>query len=261
MRNIAIVTGASSGVGAEFVRQLGEGRGGRLDEIWLVARNQERLDAVASSCATPCRTFALDLCDQACFDVIGDALRADDDLDVRWLVNSAGFGKFGDFGDIGEVANANMVRLNCLAVVQMCYQALLRMHSGSRIVNLASAAAFVPQPRLSVYAASKSFVLSLSRSLDHELREVGIHVTAVCPKFMDTAFLDRPGDRASVADKTWTGFERPSDVVSHAIDDAIRGRALCIPSPDMRLAYVACRLLPDVLVMDLQQAIGRHLSR
>ena len=75
MRDIAIVTGASSGVGAEFVRQLGEGRGGRLDEIWLVARNQERLDAVASSCATPCRTFALDLCDQACFDVIGDALR------------------------------------------------------------------------------------------------------------------------------------------------------------------------------------------
>lgn len=260
MRNVAIVTGASSGAGREFVRQLDSGAGGPLAEIWIVARRQDRLEDLAHECVTPTRVFALDLCDPASFDAIDAALGEDAAINVQWLINSAGFGKFGDFGSIGERGNVGMVRLNCLAVVEMCYRCLLHMHSGSRIVNMASVAALVPQPQLTVYSASKRFVLDFSRALDAELGDVGIHVTAVCPKFMDTEFLSKPGNAEAVGHMTWIGFENPTHMVSTALAAAIRGRAVCIPSPDMKVVHVLTKLLPTRLVMDAETFVGNWVT-
>lgn len=252
MTDVAIVTGASSGVGREFVRQLDLGKGGPLDEIWLIARSADRLEQIAEETVTNCRVFALDLTKDSSFLSVRDALEADDSIRVQWLVNSAGYGKFGRLDEISPQDNADMVRLNCIAVVEMCYHALPRMVPGSRIVNMSSIAGIAPQPELSVYSASKRFVLDFSRTLDHELSPVGIHVTAVCPKFMDTGFLDRPGNPESVRRMTSIGFERPVDVVRKALRAAVLGRATCVPSPDMKVVHVACKVLPSKLVLTLQ---------
>lgn len=256
MRNIAIVTGASSGVGREFVHQLDRGAGGPLDEIWVVARRQDRLDQLVAACGTTVRTFALDLTKASSFDVIEGALAESDDANVAWLVNSAGFGKFGSVQEIGSRGNGDMIRLNCLALVEMCYRTLPHMHAGSRIVNMASIAALVPQPGLSVYAASKSFVLSFSRALDEELGGVGIHVTAVCPKFMNTEFLKTAGNAAVAARMTFIGFEEPRQVVRKALMAGVRGDQVCVPAWDMKVLHVLTKVLPSRFVMAGEQWVG-----
>ncbi len=256
MKNLAIVTGASSGTGALFAQALDKGMGGPLDEIWLVARREDRLNDLASTLNHTTRVLALDLTEEYSFDLIEKALADDEEIvNVQWLINSAGFGKFGDFSQIGEELNVDMVRLNCLAQVQMCYHCLRYMHAGSRIINMASVAAFLPQPYVSVYAASKRFTLDFTRSLDFELHDVGIYATAVCPKFMHTEFLADPGDPEKVANLLAVGFEDPARVVRKAIAASLAGKNTCITSPDMVLAHGLCKVLPVNWSMKAQRKL------
>ena len=249
MRSIAIVTGASSGLGAEIVRRLRAGEFGPLDEVWAVSRRAEKTDPLV-------RPFALDLTDPASFDVLEAALAETPDARVVLLVNNAGFGTFGDFAGMPATDNANMVRLLMLAPVELTYRALPYMAAGSRILNVASVAAFMPQPGLATYSAAKRFVLDLSRALDAELGPVGIHVTALCPKFMRTGFLDHAGaDDVAARMADLTGFEDVGRVAARALAAARAGRALCIPSTDMRALYVATKLLPYPLALNLERAL------
>lgn len=255
MSSIAIVTGASSGVGKEFVRQLDQGRGGPLDEIWALGRNEDALNELARSCHTiHVRPISLDLTDPASFDLLAQRLE-DEVPHVEWLVNSAGFGTFGTFGDVGRPKNADMVRLNCLAVVEMISVALAYLHPGSRIINLSSIAGAVPQVELATYSASKAFVLELSRMLDHELSGAGIRVTAVCPKFMRTRFLDQPGDAHAASSMTRIGFEDVARVVDKAMAAALAGRPVCIPSLDMRAATIVAKHLPRTVLFALEDIL------
>lgn len=257
MQDIAIVTGATSGVGREFVRRFDEGRCGHLDELWLVARGRDVLEEVAASCSTPCRVLALDLTERASFEALASELDAAGDVCVQWLVNSAGFGKFGNLRSVGEADNANMVRLNCLAVVETCYLALPRMRPGSRIVNMSSVAGICPMPYLSTYSATKRFVLDFSRTLNHELRGTGVGVCAVCPKFMDTGFLDAPGDADEAGRMCAIGFTPVEEVVEKAIRRAVLGRDTCLPTWDVRLVNLACKLLPADWVLAATDHLGR----
>lgn len=251
MGAVAIVTGASSGVGREFVRQFDAGAGGHLDEIWLIARRRDVLEEVASSCTTPTRILALDLTRPGSYEQFTEELAAEKPQ-VKWLVNSAGFGKFGTFPTIPEKDCASMVRLNCLALVEMCYRCLPRMSAGSRIINLASIAGVIPQPGLALYSATKSFVLELSRTIDHELAPLGIHVTALCPKFMRTGFLDSPNNSDIARRMCRIGFSPVDRVVSRAIRYARLGLPLCIPSLDMKLAHIITCILPHSATMGMQ---------
>ena len=254
-KRIAIVTGASSGVGREFVRQLDAGAGGEVDELWLVARSADRLAQAAASCVHPTRVFALDLTEDSSVDAIAASLAETNDAQVTWLVNSAGFGRFGRLWEIGREQNAAMVRLNCVALTSLCSVALPHMGPGSRIVNLASVAGLMPQPELSVYCATKSFVLDLTRTLDYELRGTGIHATALCPKFMDTRFLESAGEPQAVRRMTSIGFEPVERAVSRGIAAAKKGRAVCIPSADMRAAYALAKVLPGAVVLRAQDLL------
>ena len=253
MTSIAIVTGASSGLGAEIVRQLAEGAFGPLDQIWAVSRRAERTSPRV-------RPFALDLTDPASFDVLEAALAETPGARVVLLVNNAGFGTFGDFADMpardNADDNADMVRLLMLAPVELTYRALPYMAAGSRVLNVASVAAFMPQPGLATYSAAKRFVLDLSRALDAELGGVDIHVTALCPKFMRTGFLDHPGAGDVAARMAQlTGFEDVRRVAARGLRAAREGRALCIPSADMRALYVATKALPYPLALAVERAL------
>lgn len=255
---VALVTGASSGLGREIVRQLDAGAFGALDEIWAVARSADKLEALARACATPVRAFALDLTDPASFDALESAFDEAPGLNVALLVNNAGFGAFGDFALAPRGDNVRMVRLLALAPVELTYRALGHMRPGSRILNVASVAAFMPQPQLAVYSACKRFVLDFSRALDAELASVDIRSCAVCPKFMRTAFLDHAGD-AGAANRmaALTGFEPADEVARAALRAARAGKPVCIPSLDMRLFYVAAKLLPYRAALAVEQALMR----
>ena len=257
MKRIAIITGASSGVGKEFVRQLDAQRGGPLDALWLIARNASRLEEVAASCKNvPALTIPCDLAnEESCLKL--EEMLDDPDIVVEWLINSAGFGKFGDYQTVGAHQNALMVKLNCLGIVQMCSLVLPHMHAGSRIVNLSSIAGAIPQVMLATYSATKAFVLELSRMLDYELSPCGIHVMAVCPKFMKTRFLDNPGSSEAADGMCRIGFEDVSRVVSKTLRRAVKGKNLCMPSPEMRLLYLASRLMPRRLLFKVEDLLFR----
>ena len=257
MTSIAIVTGASSGVGQAFVRQLDAGKGGPLDEIWAIARTTERLQDLADSChSITVRPISLDLATDSAFDELSSLLESHE-ATVQWLVNSAGYGKFGTYADIGREQNAGMVALNCLGVVNAISVALPHMVAGSCIVNLASIAGAVPQPELAVYSATKAFVLELSRMLNHELAPCGIHVVAVCPKFMRTRFLDQPGNDTAANRMTLIGYNDVDDVVRKSMRCAIRGKDVCVPSIDVRLAMAAARILPRKVLFRIEDLLFR----
>ena len=257
MTRIALVTGASSGLGREFVKRIDAGEAGQFDEVWAVARRADRLDALVRTCATKVRPFCLDLTDVMSFDMIEGALAETEGADVGLLVNNAGFGVFGDFALSTRDEPTDMLNILVKAPVELMYRALPHMHAGARIINVASVAAFLPQPRLAVYAAAKRFILDITRALDAELGDVNIHATALCPKFMKTEFLDAPGD-AEVARKMSEaiGFERADEVVTAALRASRAGRSLCIPSLDMKAYYLASRVMPYPVALKLEKMLG-----
>ncbi len=184
---IAIVTGASSGMGREFVLQLPGYV--QVDEIWAIARREDALNALKAESAVPVRPVCLDLCNSESFQNF-DALLQAEKPDVKLLVNGAGFGKFGDFANISADEDLRMIDLNCKALVAMTRLALPYMKKGSHILQLDSLSAFQPVPYITTYGATKAFVLSYSRAMARELKPRGIRMMAMCPGWVKTEFFN-----------------------------------------------------------------------
>ena len=154
---IAIVTGASSGMGREFVLQLSQYV--TVDEIWVIARRTGALESLKAEVSVPVRPIGLDLCADESFAAFA-ALLEKEQPDVKLLVNAAGFGKFGTAVNIPVEEDCRMIDLNCKALVRMTRIVLPYMHSGSHILQLDSLSAFQPVPYITTYGATKAFVLS-----------------------------------------------------------------------------------------------------
>ncbi len=248
---IAVITGASSGMGREFVRQIPHFYQG-LDELWVIARRKERLTALKSICPIPIRIFAGDLTEEEFY--IGlkaqlSKLRPD----IRMLVNAAGFGKTGTVEDIyakESGAQEKMIWLNCNALTKMIFMCMPYLSKGSRILNLSSAAAFCPQPRFAVYAASKSYVLSFSRALSGEWKRKGIYVTAVCPGPVDTEFFEVMGKPSNPLKKLVMA-DAPS-VVRQALLDSRKKKTVSIYGGWMKAIRILMKLLPKEWVIRIE---------
>ena len=242
--NIAIVTGASSGMGREFVRQLGGYVS--VDEIWAVARRASALETLKAEASVPVRPIVLDLLEASSFTEL-EALLESEKPNVKLLVNAAGFGKFGAYQKVPVEDDCRMIDLNCRGLTEMTCTCLPWMHKGTRIINLASAAAFCPQAKFAVYAATKSYVLSFSRSLAAELKEKGIFVTAVCPGPVDTPFFEVSGKlpggmkEAVMAD--------PVQVVKQALIDAKYKKEVSVYGTAMKGAEAATKVLPHGMIL------------
>lgn len=239
-------------MGREFVRQLGYFYK-NLDEIWVIARRKERLEALAKESRVPLRIFAGDLQKKKVYKELRDALEKEQP-DLRMLVNSAGFGK--SSGSVEEILSekfriqTDMVDVNCRSLTRMTLLCLPFLHAGSRIINLASASAFCPQPYFSVYAATKSYVLSFSRSLGEELRKKGIVVTAVCPGPVDTEFFKFSGKPQNILKKLT--MAKADRVVHQALKDCRSGKSVSVYGIPMKLTYLGTKLLPHGLLVHMQ---------
>lgn len=185
---IAIVTGASSGMGKEFVKQLAGYV--KVDEVWVIARREQALKDLQALCPYPIRPLAYDLGKEDSFLSIS-ALLEKEQPDVKLLVNAAGFGKFGRFEKIALADELAMIDLNCKALVAMTRLVLPYMHRGSHILQLDSLSAFQPVPFITTYGATKSFVLSYSRAMNAELKGTGIRMMAMNPGWVKTEFFGR----------------------------------------------------------------------
>lgn len=237
---IALITGASSGMGVEFVKLLDrEG----LDELWLVARRKDRLDSIAAECKTPVRAIALDLLKEgACQELLDMAKEAD--ARVAWLINSAGFGEFGEVAVQELSTQMRMIDLNVKVTVEMCNLFVPMTEKGGHIVNLGSASVFNPLPYFNIYASTKSFILHYSRGLYYELKPRGIHVSVFCPGWVRTEFFEHTRDDEVRSPKSYSPMTEPQDVVRYAMKKAKKGRCFIIHGWFTKMQHLLSKILP-----------------
>ncbi len=245
--SIAVVTGASSGMGRDFVLALD--RDYSFDEIWVIARRKERLEELGRSAKTKIVPRSLDLSLKDSVSVLENMLR-EKSVKVGALVNAAGYGLFKAFEESSREEMEGIVDLNDRALVSVTSAVLPFMEKGSFIINLGSNSSHQPVPYIATYAASKAFVLSFSLALGAELKKRGIHVLCVCPGWIKTEFFDR-----AVRDNTtivyYDRYYESRDVVEKAMKDLEKGRTTSILGFPVRMQVRLVKLLPSSLVMHI----------
>ena len=245
MSKIAVITGASSGIGREFVYAIDKTD---LDEIWVIARRQDRLEELREKCGHPVRPLSLDLSDDTGIEAYQELLNQEKP-EIHILVNAAGFGVFGPFAENDLQKQLKSARLNALALTAMCHVSLPFMKQGDSIVNMGSNSSWQPVPYQTVYGASKSYVLNFSRSLGRELRERVIHVMCVCPGWIKTEFQQvAEHDRYIRYVDRWYG---PDEVVDQAMKDLKKKKQVSILGHPVRRQVRLVKFLPVNLVMDI----------
>ena len=243
---IAVITGASAGIGREFVRAVD--REERFDEIWVIARRLERLEALAAECRNPIRPVVLDLADLKNVEEYRTLLEREQP-EIGLLINAAGCGVFGPFAEKDLKKQLDSATLNSLALTAMCHVSLPYMREGARIVNMGFNSAWQPVPYQTVYGASKSYVLNFSRSLGRELKPRKIHVMCVCPGWIKTEFqqVAHHDDYIRYVDR-WYG---PEEVAVQALKDLKKGKIVSILGRPVRRQVRLVKFLPVSLVMDI----------
>lgn len=245
--NIAIITGASSGLGAEFAEQLANTE--KPDELWLIARREERLHALAGRLPVKCRVLPLDVTDSEAMEGFRKMLK-EEKPNVRTLIVAAGMGKIGTYRDIDRKAALAMVRLNCEAAVDMTESVLPYMEGGARILEIASTSAFQPLQGLNIYAATKAFLLRYSRGLGAELLPRGIRVTAVCPYWIkDTEFIPVAKETESAAVRHFPLASKRKNVAAASLLASRLGFPVCTPGVICTLHRIVSALPDSVLML------------
>ena len=244
---IAIVTGASSGMGKEFAKKIDSLK---LDAIWGIALGEEELNKTKSELSTPFECFNLDLTHIESFKIIDEKLK-NEKPEVEMLVNCSGFGKFGRYDEIPTDALLNMIDLNCKALVHLTQLILPYMPNKARIVQFGSVSAFQPVPWISVYGATKAFVVSYSRALNVELKPRKISVTCVCPFWTKTAFFKRAVNAENQVITHYSVMYDPQKVVNKAFKDSMNRKELSIYGFVASAQAKLVKILPHKLVMSI----------
>lgn len=241
---IAVITGASSGMGREFVYALD--RDEEFDELWVIARREQRLLELKEKCRAKIRPIVLDLQTRESFALYRQLLEQEKP-EIAVLVNAAGFGLFGAFMDMDMDRQLDIIDLNSRALTAMCYMSVPYMNKGSRIYNMGSMSSWQPVPYINVYGASKAYVLNFSRALGVELKDRGIKVMAVCPGWITTEFFDH-----AIHDDTISYFNRyypPEQVIEKALKDMKKGKNASVLGFPERVQVLLVKLLPVSFVM------------
>ena len=245
--SVAIITGASSGIGKEYFRQV-VNQCPEIDEIWLIARRKERLIELAESC--PERTVAaisLDLTEEKSFELFEQIL-TEHKPSVQLLINNAGFGDMGEFEYSEAETQIKMIDLNITALTKMTKMVLPYLIDDSSILNVSSIASFAPTPGMTVYSATKSYVTAFSRALDYELMDRQISVTAVCPGPMETEFFSVAGINKESAPKYMKlPKDDPKKMAEKSLQAALDGKPMYVGK--YKWYHFLSKFLPHSFVM------------
>lgn len=247
--NIAIITGASSGMGKEFTMQLAPILH-KTDEIWLVSRRKDALEELKADIKKligkradkhdkklRVRAISIDITDDVQLSHFAELLMIQN-AGISVLINCAGVGTYGAFENLSRDETAQMVRLNVLALTQMTKFCLPYMRKGSNIIQVASGAAFLPQRDFAVYAASKAYVYYFGKALGKELKNKGINVTVVCPGPVDTPFLSHAyGRYGQISFIKKLTMAKPEEVVRKALKDCKKKKTVSIYGMPMKILY------------------------
>lgn len=252
---LALVTGASSGIGEHFARQLAAAGA----NLVLVARRADRLEALKRElepAGINIHIIALDLAEPGAAQQLWDTTQAAG-LKVDILINNAGFGKHGEFLAVDLVQHSNMLRLNINTLTELTwlYAQPMKQQGFGQILLVASIAAYMPVPDFSSYAASKAFVLSFGQSLHYELRSFGVDVTVLSPGGVATEFMEVSGQKMD--DWRSQAIMRPQAVVADALRALDKGRRVIVPGWLYKVSMASVRLIPVCLQMVMARMATR----
>ena len=246
MRKITIITGASSGMGAEFARQIARDEKTESSEIWLFARNKEKLESVKDEIKGDfpnVKIVPMNLAGKegvALFKTFLATEKISGPYEIDMLVNNAGFGTYGEFASTPLEKELEMIDLNCTTLTGLCGAVLPFLREGSSIINVASLAAFLPLGNFAVYAATKAYALSFSVALSAELKDKKIRVSALCPGSVSTDFANVASNGAR---KEVLHGKDPVAVVAHCLKKARRGKKIILWSAKWKFTAFMSRFV------------------
>ena len=248
MKNIAIVTGASSGIGKEFFLSLNERKEG-LDEIWVIARSANKLEELRTQTNIPLRVIPLDLSSATATSEL-EKIFEEEKPSIQYLICASGFGRFNAIEDDSAAVLENMVDLNCRSIVGITRTAFPYIAKGGAVILIASMAALQPIPYIATYGATKAFVLSYGRALNKELRKArGARCLCVCPFWTKTAFFDRAESDKNIV-KKYVVMYKPEQIVKRAWKDLKKkNRDVSIHGATARGQALLVKVLPHRIVM------------
>lgn len=246
-KNIAIITGASSGLGKEFVRQILLKE--NIDEIWALARNENNLKLLKEEFGEKIKPYPIDLSNYENIKKLDNNLQKEN-ANIKILVNNAGFAKFCSYDDITIEESLNMINLNINSVVAMGLICIPFMQKGGMIINIASQAAFQPLPYQNIYSSTKAFVKNYSQALNIELKEKGITVTAVCPGWIKTNLFERGCIDVKKCPKNFYPIVTPDVVAKKAINDALKGKDISKYGLYVNTCHFLAKILPEKWIMN-----------
>jgi len=256
-RPVALVTGASSGLGDCFARALAASG----HDLVLVARTGPALEKLAAeldqSHGAASEVLVADLADTAQLASVAGRIATGP---VDTVVNNAGFGHYGAFGDLPLDGEVGQIRVNILALVTLSHAALGVMvpRGSGKLLNVSSIGAFAPAPGGATYSATKAFVLSFTEAIHDEVAPSGVHVTVLCPGFTRTDFQQRAGVQSSgVPSAAWSD---PTEVVAAGLGALDRNQAVCVPGLLNKVAAVSPRFGPRSVTRRISAGVMKRLE-
>ncbi len=243
LKYIAIITGATGGIGKEFTAEMNREQ---IDEIWAIGRNEQRLTKLREQFGEKIVPINIDLTSDSGLQKIKEMLN--ENISVSWLINNAGTAQMKLSKDFTAEEIERTVKLNCTVPAVLINYCIPYMKLGSRIINVSSASAFQPVPYINLYAATKAFEHSYSRAVNAELKQLGITVTAASPGWVDTDLLNREMNGHKVK---FPGIVSAERVAKKAIMDAKKGKDVSICSFYVKCQHISVKLLPHKFVIKL----------
>lgn len=243
---IAIITGASSGIGRQFALEIQ--KTGEVDGFLLVSRRADRLATLAAELGGEVDVLAADLAAPEGIEALRRYL-AEKQPTVQYLINAAGFGVFGDYTQVSEADTVAMIDLNVKALVLISHMTIPYMPRGSHILETGSASVFTPLPGFNIYASSKAFVYHYSQALAYEVKKKGISVTVFCPGWVQTDFFARAENEKSAGPRK----KKPMLSVEYVVGCAMRAmrkrKILCTCNWYTKMQHLFSKILPNRLLI------------